>query len=50
VTGALRPSPTATVELVPIDQLRSDPANARRISEEELDAFEQSPEQDSSPA
>jgi len=29
-----------TVELVPIDQLRPDPANPRRISDEELDALE----------
>jgi hypothetical protein len=31
-----------TVEEVPIDLLRPDPANPRRISEEELDALEQS--------
>jgi DNA modification methylase len=31
-----------TVEQVPIDQLRPDPANPRRISEEELDALERS--------
>jgi hypothetical protein len=42
VTGALRPSPTVTVELVPIDQLHPDPANPRRISEEELYALERS--------
>jgi hypothetical protein len=31
-----------TVELVPIDQLRPDPANPRRISDEELDPLERS--------
>src|SRR5664280_3665843 len=31
-----------TVEQVAIDQLRPDPANPRRISEEELDALERS--------
>ncbi len=31
-----------TVEQVPIDQLRPDPANPRRISDEELDALERS--------
>ena len=31
-----------TVEQVPIDQLRPDPANPRRISEEELDSLERS--------
>jgi ParB-like chromosome segregation protein Spo0J len=35
-------SPTLTVEAVPIDRLRPDPANPRRISEEELDALERS--------
>jgi len=35
-------SPTLSVELVPIDDLRPDPANPRRISEEELDALERS--------
>lgn len=36
---AVRPP---TVEQVPIDQLRPDPANPGRISEEELDALERS--------
>jgi ParB-like chromosome segregation protein Spo0J len=31
-----------TVDQVPIDQLRPDPANPRRISDEELDALERS--------
>ncbi|MGD0249057.1 MAG: ParB/Srx family N-terminal domain-containing protein [Candidatus Limnocylindrales bacterium] len=31
-----------SVEMVPIDQLRPDPANPRRISDEELDALERS--------
>jgi DNA modification methylase len=31
-----------TVEMVPIDQLRPDPANPRRISDEELDSLERS--------
>ena len=31
-----------TVEQVPIDQLRPDPTNPRRISDEELDALERS--------
>jgi ParB family chromosome partitioning protein len=31
-----------TIEQVPIDQLRPDPANPRRISDEELDALERS--------
>ena len=31
-----------TVEQVPLDQLRLDPANPRRISEEELDSLERS--------
>jgi DNA modification methylase len=31
-----------TVEQIPIDQLRPDPANPRRISEEELDSLERS--------
>ncbi len=34
--------PALTVEHVPIDALRPDPANPRRISEEELDALERS--------
>jgi len=33
---------TFSVELVPLDDLRPDPANPRRISEEELDALERS--------
>ena len=37
--GAL---PSLSVELVPIDELRPDPANPRRISEDELDALERS--------
>jgi DNA modification methylase len=37
-----RSLPTLTVEEVPIDQLRPDPANPRRISEEELDSQERS--------
>jgi DNA modification methylase len=36
------PSSTLTIEQVPIDQLQPDPANPRRISEEELDALERS--------
>jgi len=35
-------SSTLTVEQVPIDQLRPDPANPRRIGEDELDALERS--------
>lgn len=31
-----------TVDQVPIDRLRPDPANPRRISDEELDALERS--------
>jgi DNA modification methylase len=34
--------PNPTSELVPLDQLHPDPANPRRISEEELDALERS--------
>jgi hypothetical protein len=34
--------PNPTIELVPIDDLRPDPANPRRISEEELNALERS--------
>src|SRR5450756_2542539 len=34
--------PTLSVELVPLDDLRPDPANPRRISEDELDALERS--------
>ena len=33
---------TLSVELVPLDDLRPDPANPRRISEDELDALERS--------
>ena len=36
------PLPSPTVEQVPIDELHPDPANPRRISEEELDALERS--------
>ena len=36
------PLPSLTVDEVPIDQLRPDPANPRRISEDELDALERS--------
>jgi DNA modification methylase len=39
MSGATSP---LSVEQVPIDQLRPDPANPRRISEEELDALERS--------
>ena len=35
-------STTPTIELVPIDQLHPDPANPRRISDDELDALERS--------
>jgi DNA modification methylase len=34
--------PSLTVEEIPIDDLRPDPANPRRISEDELDALERS--------
>jgi ParB-like chromosome segregation protein Spo0J len=34
--------PNPTIELVPLDLLHPDPANPRRISEEELDALERS--------
>src|SRR5664280_2875859 len=34
--------PSLTVDAVPIDDLRPDPANPRRISEDELDALERS--------
>jgi ParB-like chromosome segregation protein Spo0J len=34
--------PSLTVEEVPVDDLRPDPANPRRISEDELDALERS--------
>ena len=36
------PLSSVTVEEVPIDLLRPDPANPRRISEDELDALERS--------
>jgi DNA modification methylase len=39
---SVAPSSTLTVEQVPIDQLRPDPANPRRISDHELDALERS--------
>src|ERR1035437_5671572 len=35
-------TPSVTVEQVPIDLLRPDPANPRRIGEDELDALERS--------
>ena len=35
-------SPTLVVEQVPIDQLRPDPANPRRMSDEELDSLDRS--------
>src|SRR5664280_607980 len=38
----MTPLPSLTVEQVPIDLLRPDPANPRRIGEEELDALERS--------
>ena len=38
----MTPLPSLTVEEVPIDLLRPDPANPRRISDEELDALERS--------
>jgi DNA modification methylase len=38
--SVLSPLPSLTVEEVPIDQLRPDPANPRWISEDELDALE----------
>jgi ParB-like chromosome segregation protein Spo0J len=34
--------PTLAVEQLPIDSLRPDPANPRRIGEDELDALERS--------
>jgi len=42
VFAATRQSPALTVELVSIDDLHPDPANPRRISDEELDALERS--------
>ena len=39
---SLAPLPSLTVEEIPIDDLRPDPANPRRISEDELDALERS--------
>jgi len=41
VNAVSRP-PVLTIEQVPIDQLRPDPANPRRISDEELDSLERS--------
>jgi len=38
----MTPLPSLTVEEVPIDLLRPDPANPRRIGDEELDALERS--------
>jgi DNA modification methylase len=38
----MKPDPTRNIEQVPIDELRPDPANPRRISDEELDALERS--------
>jgi DNA modification methylase len=38
----MKPDPTRSIEQIPIDALRPDPANPRRISEEELDALERS--------
>jgi ParB-like chromosome segregation protein Spo0J len=35
-------SSTLTIDQIPIDQLRPDPANLRQISDEELDALERS--------
>ena len=35
-------SPSITIEQIPIDDLRPDPANPRRISDDELDALERS--------
>jgi ParB-like chromosome segregation protein Spo0J len=34
--------PSLTIQEVPLDQLRPDPANPRRIGEDELDALERS--------
>ncbi|MGD0409442.1 MAG: DNA methyltransferase [Candidatus Limnocylindrales bacterium] len=38
----MKPDPTRSVEQIHIDELRPDPANPRRISDEELDALERS--------
>ena len=38
----MRPLPALVVEEVPIDQLRPDPANPRRIGEEELESLTRS--------
>jgi hypothetical protein len=38
----MKPDPKRSIEQVPIDDLHPDPANPRRISEEELDALERS--------
>ncbi|HEY5486398.1 MAG TPA: ParB/Srx family N-terminal domain-containing protein, partial [Candidatus Limnocylindrales bacterium] len=38
----MKPDPTRNIEQVPIDELHPDPANPRRISDEELDALERS--------
>ncbi len=35
-------NPASSIEQIPIDQLRPDPANPRRISDDELDALERS--------
>jgi DNA modification methylase len=38
----MKPDTTPSIEQVPIDELRPDPANPRRIGEEELDSLERS--------
>jgi len=38
----MKPDPTRNIEQIPIGELRPDPANPRRISDEELDALERS--------
>jgi DNA modification methylase len=38
----MKPDPTRNIEQVPIDELHPDPANPRRIGDEELDALERS--------
>jgi DNA modification methylase len=38
----MKPDTTLYIEQIPIDELRPDPANPRRISDEELDALERS--------
>jgi ParB/RepB/Spo0J family partition protein len=40
--SALTTEGSLTVEQVPLDQLRPDPANPRRITDEELDALQRS--------